>query len=210
MSLHGPLYRGWEVAVVCASGPSFSPAQAAIVVEARRRGLCNVVAINRQYETVPNADVLYATDGAFWDVYLPDIYRAGFQGELWTQHEGAAKRHGLRHVKAIPGDRLPPEPDWITQGGNSGHAGIQLTARFGATRIVLCGFDLCRPADGKKHNHADHPAPLGNGNPVSWLPRFTPLAHDLQAAGIQVVNCSPGTALTVFPRATIQEALGYL
>lgn len=200
------LHRGWKTAVVCASGSSFTPDQQALVIDARRRGVCNVVAVNRQYETVPNADVLYASDGKFWDVYLEDIYRRGFAGELWTQDEVAAKRYGLRHIMAVRGDYLPAEADRITQGSNSGHAAIQLAARFGAKRILLAGFDMKRGG----HNHPDHVAPLGNGNASAWVPRFTPLADTLVAAGVDVINCTVDTALTQFRRATLEVALGAL
>ncbi len=201
------LHRGWTTAIVCASGPSFTPDQQALVIEARTRGLCNVIAVNNQCFHVPNADALYASDGKWFDHYLDDVYSSGFAGELWTQDDVAAKRYGLRHVMAIRGDYLPVETDRITQGSNSGHAAIQLAARFGATRILLAGFDM---SAGGNHNHARHAPPLGNGNASAWLPRFTPLADTLAAAGIDVINASPGTALTCFRRAPLDVALGPL
>lgn len=198
------LHRGWTTAICCASGTSFTPDQQALVIEARARGLCNVIAVNNQVFHVPNADVLYASDGAWFTHYLDAVYRARFAGELWTQDEVAAKRYGLRHVMAMRGDYLPVETDRITQGSNSGHAAIQLTARFGATRILLCGFDM---SAGGFHNHPRHAAPLGNGNASAWIPRFTPLADTLAAAGVEVTNCTVDTALTQFRRSTLEAEL---
>lgn len=89
--------------------------------------------------------------------------------------------------------------------GNSGAGAIALAAKAGATRVVLLGYD-CQVTDGKVHHHGDHPAGLGNaGSMPKWPDQFKRLAATL--AGVEVVNCSRQTALRVFPRMALEDAL---
>lgn len=207
--MNGPLYRGagWSCVVCCASGPSFSEAQAVIIARAQAHDLCRVIVCNNSWRRVPTADALYAADEKWWDVYIDDLRRARFGGELWTQDEKAAARYGLRHVRSVHGMGIPDGDDRIAQGSNSGHQIIGLAYRFGATRIILAGYDMQRTG-GAKHWHVDHSAPLSNGNPSSWVPKFTHLADDLAERGVDVINASAATALTQFRRQPLDEALG--
>lgn len=197
--------RGWERIICCASGPSFTAEQAAMVMAAQGHGW-RVIVVNNQYRTVPTADALYAADGPYFDVHITEL-RATLRGELWTQDEKATAKYGLHFVKSIPGNGLPPDPMIIMQGGNGGFQAIGLAARFGAREIVLCGYDMRREKEGPKHNHPDHKPPLSNGNPDHWRKHFTTLAADLAAAGVSVVNCSV-SALQCFPCEPLEDALG--
>jgi predicted peroxiredoxin len=40
-----------------------------------------------------------------------------------------------------------------------------------------------------------------------WIHKFKPIADDARAMGVEIVNCTPGSALTCFPTASIEEAL---
>lgn len=203
MTLHRP---GWQRVICAASGPSLSLEQCALAMDAQRHGW-RIIVTNNTWQRIPSADILYAADAKWFDVYLPAV-RDGFRGELWTQDRPSAEKYGLHHIHAVRGDGLPKEPDRICQGSNSGHQVIGLAARLGALRIVLLGFDMSRAPDGKRHWHDDHVAPLGNGDPASWVVRFTRLADDLAACGIDVSNATLRTALTQFRREPLDVALG--
>lgn len=198
------LYRGWDRIICCASGPSFTPQQAAMVTAAHGHGW-RVMVCNNQYRTVPTADVLYATDGAWWDVHLAEVLRT-FHGELWTQDRAAADRRALYLVHSVTGDYLPDDPTMITHGGNGGFQMLSLAARFGGKQIILCGYDMRREGT-RNHNHADHKAPLSNGQPSGWVKHYTRLASDLKAAGVDVINCSV-SALQCFRCEPLEDALG--
>lgn len=98
------------------------------------------------------------------------------------------------------------ERAWVGQERtNSGAAVLGLAAYWFARRIVLLGYDL-QHTGGKAHWHGDHPPRLGNaGGWRDWPDQFRALMPRLQ--GIEVINASRETALTLFPRATIEEAL---
>lgn len=200
--------RGWHECIIAASGPSLSPE-----VAERCRGR-RVIAVNDAYRLLPFADVLYAGDGDWWEVHhgCPD-----FAGEKWTVHNPRvtngnavmAARYGL-HVVAgasqIDAGGFSLRPERIHYGNCSGFQAINLALLFGATRIVLVGFDM-RVVDGKRHFFGDHPEPLGNlGKYEHFLPAFDHAAKTLPKH-IQIVNCTPGSALRSFPMAELQAEL---
>ena len=87
--------------------------------------------------------------------------------------------------------------------GNSGAGAISLAELFGAERIYLLGYD-CHKRGGS-HWHGDHPKGLRNAGSIgNWPKQFADLAAKTSAL---VVNCSPGTALKVFPTGRLDEVL---
>lgn len=95
-------------------------------------------------------------------------------------------------------------------GGNSGYQAVNLAFLFGATRIVLLGFDMQR-TDGKVHFFGIHPyhRTEADGPTASlladWANKFNDLAADLKAEGVEVINASRSTALRCFERKDIEE-----
>jgi len=195
--------------VVAASGPSLTVEQAAIATRAQQDGRCNVIVVNRTVELFPLADCLYAADGK-WIRLNIDAIRSQFSGEVWTQDHKAATDLGLHYIKGVPGAGLHADANTIYHGMNSGHQAAGLAKLFGARRILLIGFDMKLGGPngtGAKHWHPDHQKPLSNGNPVMFRVHFEKLARDLAAAGVECLNASEDTALTVFPRVSLRHAL---
>jgi hypothetical protein len=61
---------------------------------------------------------------------------------------------------------------------------------------------------GRKHWHADHPKPLGNGASIKkWPGYFADVAKNARRQGIEILNASRSTALTCFPRVTLEDVL---
>ena len=130
-----------------------------------------------------------------------------FQGELWTVSEAARDRYGLQWVQGIDAGGLSNNQHSIHTNKNSGAQAIALAALFGATRIVLLGFDMGR-INNRTHWHGDHPKPLGNGNRyATWIRAIDTMAAPLRAAGIAVVNCSRHTNLKCFNRQPLETVL---
>jgi hypothetical protein len=202
----GLVRRGWESIIVCASGPSFSEAQAARI--ARARPAWRVIVVNDNWRRVPTADLLYACDQRYWDHYIATIRACGFAGELWTQAAPAARKYGLRCVEHVRRAGLTRTGFTVHGGGNSGYQAINLAYLLGADRIALVGFDM-RAGPGGQHWFGEHPTEkLARKLPFKdWRARFAPLASDLRVAGVDVVNCSPGSALTCFPEADLDTVL---
>lgn len=198
--------------VIIASGPSLTEEQCAQVGAwraAAEDGARRVIVINSSFVRAPFADVLYACDGTWWRASVAgvrnvDAVLAAFPPhKLWTQDVKAAEEFRLNLIRSAGGVGLSRKPGLIHQGMNSAYQCINFAFLAGVRRIVLLGVD-CHG----KHWHPDHPAPLSNRLPhAQWIAKFGPLAKDLQADGVDVVNCSPGTALRAFPLAALDEAL---
>ncbi len=61
---------------------------------------------------------------------------------------------------------------------------------------------------GKKHFFGDHPQPLNRTNDFKgFIAKYTQLANDLKAAGIEVINCSMHSALTQFTKRRLEDVM---
>ena len=166
------------------------------------RRKARVLVVNDNYRLAPWADWLYACDGAWWKVYANDV-RDTFSGQCWTRDQSAADKYGLHWIRSVSEPGLSFDQGVIHEGGNSGYQALNLAVHFGARRILLLGYDM-----GGRHWFGDHPASLPvQSNYRIFLDNFATLPNDLARAGVEVINCTRDTALTVFPRSTIEREL---
>lgn len=186
--------------VVCiASGPSLT----ATDVD-HCRGRARVIAIKDAVRLAPWADVLYGcgADTGQWWARNEDRVQA-FKGRRFSLDPKAARWADV--LKQGQDFGLSLDPSTLCTGRNSGYQAINLAVLYGAARILLLGYDMQR-TNGATHFHGDH----------AWHPQmpfdryltaFETIVAPLKKAGVTVINCSRATALTVFQRMTIQEAL---
>lgn len=183
--------REWEgqTAAVFASGPSMSAALAEQCRELR------TIAINNQaIDCAPWADVIYGSDAKWWRHYMPAV--SGLPGRKISVEIGQPIR-GIEYLR--PSSRIfDDRPCYLSTGANSGYAALCLACKLGAKRVLLYGFDM-GPRNGRMRRH-DYPAHL-NSRPrfADWIPRFQSLAPQLSRRGVEVINCTPGSALSCFP-----------
>ncbi len=139
----------------------------------------------------PWADVLYALDVDWWKKYGREA-RELFQGALVTPQ---SVRGAHRELAWLGHEKT-----------NSGAAALAQAAYWRADRIVLLGYD-CQHTGGRRHWHDDHPGTLGNADGVaSWPAHFAAVMPRLR--GVEVINATRETALGLFPRQTLEAALG--
>lgn len=178
-----------------------------------------VIAIKESHELCPWADVVYGCDPAWW------LFRNGlpsFKG-LKITWEGS-NLHRFPDIKRIridkSQDRIYPvdrrryrmvfdDPGMIGGGGNSGFQAVNLAVHFGATKLLLVGFDM--HDRGGVHWYGRNGWARG-GNPdetcfARWRRDFDVAAIDLENRGVQVVNASPMSAMTCFGRSTVEKAI---
>jgi hypothetical protein len=152
--------------------------------------------------------VLYACDNAWWRLNdgLPE-----FRGlKLTADGQAAAAFSDLHKVHLCPGlDRLTAErPGHIGDGGNSGFQAVNLALQFGATRMVLVGFDMRR--DRGLHWHGPHRIGLNNPserNLIRWRAALESAAAQLPGFGVRTFNASKVSTLTGFPKVSLAKAL---
>lgn len=190
-------WRG-QTAVILASGPSLPSTLPKPEVLARAR----TITTNTSWQAYPQADVYYACDHLWWKHHFKFITH---KDRCWTQDRQSAERYPIKWVRQEARDGLGQTA--IRVNGNSGFGAINLAYLFGARRILLLGFDM-QEVGGAKHWHPDHPAPLVQRLLFrEWLHKSTILARELREAGCEVVNCTPGSALTVFRSSAIEKEL---
>ena len=190
--------------VVCiASGPSLSDEQLQVIEHEHASGRWKVIAVNDNYSRAPWADVVYAGDCQWWNVHHANVKKQAPGTELWTCDNVAAARYRINRVR---GANRPGLGSWqIHTGGNSGYQAINLAYLWGASRILLVGYDM-QPTGGQAHWFGQHAAPLVQKQLFTeWCHRYQALAEDLQKKGVEVINCTRQSALIWFPRASIED-----
>ncbi len=136
-------------------------------------------------------------------MYYPQV--RGLGPELWTQDVKAHQQFGINWAPANRGEGLGRE--FIHWGANSGYQAINLAYLWGARRIILLGYD-CKQIEGKAHWFGQHPQGLNRHQPLeTWRRNFPQLAADLAAEGVEVLNCSPDSALECFRKVPLEAAL---
>lgn len=169
-----------DVVAVLATGPSMSAAVAAYV-----RDRCRTIAVCDAYRLAPWAEALVAVDRVWWRIH-PEAQN--FAGVKYT----AGKLPG-GSMKLEPSDEFPAD-------SNSGYRAMGVARERGAKLILLCGFDMRGT-----HFFGLHAPPLRN----TTLKRFRAQLNQFERwlGGCDVLNCTPGSALTKFPYMPLEEAL---
>lgn len=96
-------------------------------------------------------------------------------------------------------DGLSADAAALQNGRNSGYQAINFAVLAGAKRIALLGYDG-RAQGGQTHWFGDHPVRTPEANLACYARNFNNMTAPLQQLGVEVVNCSPGTVVTAFPR----------
>lgn len=157
---------------VLATGPSMSQAVADSVRKYR------TIVVNNAYELAPWADALAAQDV-----------------QWWREHRKALEFAGRKFsANVIPGVEHVSGMDTQT---NSGALGIYVARMLGASRILLFGFD-----GHGTHYFGKHPEHLVTTTEARrGIFQQQMLEHNdrCKRVGVEVINCTPGSALRAFP-----------
>lgn len=185
--------------VVCfASGPSLTAEDVAFC----RDRVDASIAINTAYQLAPWATALYAADLEWWKWHKGAPHFAGLRYSVSRQAEG----YGVQILRNAGTDGLALDRTALRTGRNSGYQALNLAVHFGAQRIILLGYDMQTGPKGEHHWHGNHPRHVSSPYTI-FRKKFATLVGPLQALGIEVINCSPRTALSCFPKMTLAEAL---
>lgn len=188
---------------VVASGPSIKSQNLTVLPRDR------TIAVNRSFEVV-DAAYSYITDSNLVEWILEDRYHSK---DLYLTRP---KYRVCPSPMARPGPNRPklpvlyvrrslhkevsvPRLDRLWCGSNSGFAAIQLAIWLGAKRVNLLGFDL--NCVGGSHWHKGYGAKPAEGYDrtlVIFKAELEEYAPKFAAAGVDVVNLTPGSSLTCF------------
>ena len=189
-----------KVVILAATGPSLTQMQ---LRQARQSPRSFLVSINKVYQECPDADMLYACDGHFWNEYQPD-----FKGLRVTQDSRSAEKYNCIYT---PGDDLPGlsfDSLRISLGMNSGFQALDIVIKNGAKNVILIGYDMKLADNGKRHYFGDYPQSCNLPSQYNlWMPYYETAAKQVKERGIRVINSTPGSALTCFDMLPLTEAL---
>ena len=199
-----PDWPDWsgQTVVIVASGPSAANEPLGI-----GRDKVRFLAVKDGWRLCPWADALYGCDHHWWQAHdgVPAFHgvRLAYEQktlDLW----GGLKVDIRKGEDRLLFDRIG-EVGW---GFNSGFHAVNLAIQFGASRLVLVGFDF--RVDHGRHFFGDHS--YGRGRPgadciAKWRLVLDNQAPLISGRGVRAVNCSPLSALTAFPKMPFAEAI---
>lgn len=166
---------------VLATGQSLSQAVADSV-----KDRCQVVAVSDAYRLAPWAEAMASCDAAWW---RNNPAALEFGGRKFTS---APDFQGLSELERIQG---------VPSHTNSGLLGLMVAVQLGATKILMLGYDMHGT-----HFFGPHPAPLRNPN-AARFEVFKRQFTNYRPRGVEILNCTPGSALTAYPTADIDACL---
>lgn len=199
-----PIFAGLTVFCL-ASGPSLTQA-----IADRIKGRAAIVC-NSSCDLAPWARVLFFMDNGWFAANRETV--AIWPGHVITLSK-AAKRElpdKVRRVRAVGDPMLPPvfkRAGEIQQGRSTGHAAVSLAIAAGAARVVLVGYDM-RLIEGREHHHqhyAGRPRDL-EVYARDFVPAFNGWAAAAASVGAEILNATPGSAITEFPFVELDEVL---
>lgn len=189
------IWPGSQCFVIC-SGASVAK-QLAQIARLRAR----IIAVKHGILARPDADVLFLSGEG-----TPTIARElmpMFRGQYIVVRgkSQALPTEVKRLSRAKDHTTLCNLPDHVS-GRDAGTSAINLAYHFGATEIVLLGYDMTGG------HYCDHPLPFPPKDHFDRHMEFLPqLASDAKAKGIRIVNCSPISRVTAFERQPLEAFL---
>ena len=175
----------------------------------------HVIAINAAYLIGDWIDMVFFGDSGFFQAHK--VRLAKFPGLKVSCHAHADKIDWVKytprdgtHARGISFNR-----QMVSWNGNSGCAAISIAAHTGAKRIILLGFDMRLDGNSRQHWHSVY---RSNGirtiNPRKpslpfdrHMGGMNNILSDAKVKGIEIINCSQESAITQFPKMTLEEIL---
>lgn len=192
-----------ESVVVIGGGPSVTAAAVRQIAMARLAGRVRTVVINDAVYLAWWADWLHGCDGKWWR-YHPGAARfVGTKTTLDATVSPALIGAGL--LRATGQSGFDPDPSSVRTGSNGGYQVLHSMIHAGAKRIGLVGFDM----RGERW-FGGHPAEIMRievDRERIMIPHFPSLLPALAEHRVEVVNCTPKSALRTFPHQPLEEFL---
>jgi hypothetical protein len=198
--------RSWygETCFIVAGGPGLIGFDRSWI-EGRGR----IIVINDSFRLIPDADVLYFHDTRWWNRRRTEVTHC-FTGQIVTMENPKLER--CRSLRDLGQLGLSEDPTGLKNGDNGGYQAINLAYLFGVRRIVLLGYDL-QVLNGRTHwnndceSFGETPEACDRKLQKDFVPCFAYLVAPLRKANVEVINCTPSSALPYWPIQSLSETL---
>ncbi len=211
-----------RTAVVIGTGPSVSYDLLDEVREAQKAGKCAVYGMNRLWRDYPDLDVFLSCNPEYYD-YEWDKGLRDHPAEKWTWDKVTSIKFGINYIEGRWADGFSKDPKYIHYGHSSGFQLPQLAVHAGYKRLLLLGYDMCYAPDydgsakkvgsRSRHYFGEYPKELQHWPSVQVKDgAFVELIQQFEKVkeintDIEIINCSPGSAMTCFPIREFRECL---
>lgn len=199
----------WQglTAVVMGNGPSMFE-QLKTVPSPRELPNVRFLVANGGYKLFPEAHSLMCSD-RHWLKANPDL--SGFKGKeiIVTRPEAIQIKDPRmvhirrRYIEHVSGD-IFANPNFLVEGHTSTATNISLAVLRGVKRIILLGIDLTPGPDMRRRTYDDSKDTAENAKRRydKQVRHLTAQAKWVEKHGVEVLNCSPRSALDCYPYAT--------
>jgi len=218
-----------QTVVVIATGPSITEEQIEIVKLASHFSLIKVMTINNAYQVAPFTDIQIACNDNWWEHYLAnDPLLRKLKADCWTRYKHIAEEHEINYIDSIVKEGLSRDPSMIHINKGSGPMAINFATLYGFKKILLIGHDMkfAKDYSGRekkigstpRHYFGEYPKSMQhfpqsqnsvdkNGVIIGLIDAYEKMVNDLINMNVDVVNCTPNTALNCFRKSTLESEL---
>ncbi len=162
----------------------------------------NIIAINRAFEVLPWAQVLYWTDPEFYLTQKNEIDE--FAGLKVCSKELKQKTTDIHILKGYNGKQLDMREGHICHGNNSGFGALNLAVKLGAKKVMLLGFDG-HAQQKQTHWHNGYNKQLNKTVYRRLDKLFKGAVSQLVELNVEVVNLNSESSIRCFPFSTLVQ-----
>ena len=163
-----------------------------------------VIAVNRAFERLPNAEVVYFSDKRFFVDF-------GF-GPAVMAHKGRKitvsklVHEGVENYKLTGSSGLEENNGYLRGGNNGAYAAINLAYQLGAKKIIILGLDMKFGENGETHYHDGYKVKNMEKSFDKMTPFFPSVASELVDRDIVVLNANMDSEVDCFERIPLEVA----
>ena len=202
-----PEWSGMDVYII-GGGTSVDPE---LVQRLRGRPNSKTIAVNSSYLIAPWADVLYFADDRWYTREKAERPKelAAFEGRILTTSINVKdiRLEKLKKIAPSAKEGLSRDRGTLAIERTSVTACLNICLHENARRIILIGVDNKDGPNGRVHHHDEYPWPRRETTWKAKDRQFKFAVDPLKAAGIEVVNASPISALTYWPKISLKAWL---
>lgn len=196
MKTFRPVPRIWddETCYILGGGPSLAKFDASQLMGK------HVIVVNNSYKLAFWAEVLFFGDCWWFEQHRKPLQ--SFSGLIITTccYQIHAFRRVMHIRQKLNRFGLSKNRAFLTWNMNAGACAVNVAKHLGASRIVLLGYDM-RQIDNCNNWHHDH---MTSDDPShdpyeEFLLAWPYIARDAKRDGLEIINATPGSAITHFP-----------
>lgn len=176
-----------------------------------------IIAINRAYETIPNAQIVYFTDDDWYNTHksrrLLQHKGVKIKGSLSPSRMSADNKIYQMHLTGPSG--LDMTPGCLKHGRNSPYAATNMVIQWGFKKVYYLGIDMGfgRPDPTSKHKrkshwHSGHRRTDSLSTYQSFIKGYQALPKLIEPYGVTIININDVQKMPFFKQETYKEHFG--